>query len=239
MAADIIINNFKKIVVTKPVDIIIEQIRELIISGQLKPGDKLPSERKLSEAFTIGRTHVRDAIRKLEFYGILKTLPQSGTVVAGIGMTALEGLISDVLQLENADFTSLVETRVILEIESAKRAAERRSDEDLLELERALEKYHIKAGKGEEAIDEDMMFHLKIAEASKNKVLKSLMLIIIPDILTNYAKFKVCTNDHLKERYDQHKQLFNAIKAKDELKASDLMRSHLKDILKLGQEMNP
>ncbi|RPJ73447.1 MAG: FadR family transcriptional regulator, partial [Alphaproteobacteria bacterium] len=85
MNEEVVINNFKKIVVTRPVDIIIDQIRELIVSGELKPGDKLPSERKLSEAFNIGRTHVRDAISKLEFYGILKTLPQSGTIVAGIG----------------------------------------------------------------------------------------------------------------------------------------------------------
>ena len=69
-----------------PADKIIKQIRNLITSGQLNPGDKLPSERKLAEKFGVGRTSVRDAIRKLEFYGILKTLPQSGTVVTGIGL---------------------------------------------------------------------------------------------------------------------------------------------------------
>jgi GntR family transcriptional regulator, transcriptional repressor for pyruvate dehydrogenase complex len=237
MTGDFVIKNFKQIVVAKPVDIIIEQIKELITSGQLNPGDKLPSERKLSEAFNIGRTHVRDAIRKLEFYGILKTLPQSGTVVAGIGMTALEGLISDVLQLENTDFNSLVETRVILEIEIAKLATNRRTEEDLVELEKALNKYYKKANKGEEAIDEDMMFHLKIAEASHNKVLKSLMLIIIPDILANYAKYKVCTNDRLQKRYDEHKKLFNAIVAKDPEKAAIIMQTHLKDIIILGHEI--
>jgi len=52
----------------------------------------------------------RDALQKLEFYGILRTLPQSGTVVAGMGIAALEGLITDVLQLEESDFHSLVET---------------------------------------------------------------------------------------------------------------------------------
>jgi len=237
MNDEVVINNFKKIVVTKPVDIIIDQIRELIVSGELKPGDKLPSERKLSEAFNIGRTHVRDAISKLEFYGILKTLPQSGTIVAGIGMTALEGLITDVLKLENPDFASLVETRVILEIASAKLAAEKRSEQDLEELQTALDKYNEKISLGEEATGEDMMFHLKIAEASKNKVLKSLMLIIIPDILASFAKYKVCSNDRLKKRYDEHKLLFDAIKVKDSEMASTLMHNHLKDVLKRGQEI--
>lgn len=237
MARDHVINNFKQIVVTKPVDIIIKQIRDLITSGELKPGDKLPSERKLSEAFNIGRTHVRDAIRKLEFYGILKTLPQSGTVVAGIGMTALEGLISDVLQLEKSDFSSLVETRVVLEIESARQAALRRTDEDLIELKKAIKKYCEKIDNGQEAVDEDMMLHLQIAEASKNKVLKSLMLIIIPDILTNYAELKVCSDDGLIKRSDQHQKLYDAIAAKDADKAAEFMRIHLQDILKLGQEM--
>lgn len=237
MAEDFVINNLKKVVVTKPVDIIIGQIRDLISSGQLKPGDKLPSERKLSEALNIGRTHVRDAIRKLEFYGILKTLPQSGTVVAGIGMTALEGLITDVLQLESADFSSLVETRVILEIELAKLAAERRTEADLEELKVALDKYSNKAELGIDAVEEDMMFHMKIAEASQNKVFKSLMLIIIPDILTNYTKYKVCTNDRLKMRSNEHQELYDAIANKDPELASDIMRLHLNDIMKIGANL--
>jgi len=237
MAQDLVISNLKKVIVTKPVDIIIDQIRELISSGQLKPGDKLPSERKLSEALNIGRTHVRDAIRKLEFYGILKTLPQSGTVVAGIGLAALEGLISDVLQLENSDFSSLVESRVILEIELVKLAAVRRTEEDLKDLKLALDKYYAKIDKGIEAVDEDMMFHMKVAEASQNKVLKSLMLIIIPDILTNYAKYKVCTNDRLKKRYDEHNQLYDAIADQDAQRAANIMKLHLNDIMKLGESL--
>jgi GntR family transcriptional repressor for pyruvate dehydrogenase complex len=237
MSRDVAINSFKKIVVTKPVDIIIGQIRELITSGQLKPGDKLPSERKLSEILNIGRTHVRDAIRKLEFYGILKTLPQSGTLVAGIGMTALEGLISDVLHIENSDFISLVETRVILEIESIRLATQRRTKADLVELENALKNYYEKVNSNEDAVDEDMIFHLKIAEASKNRVLKSLMLIIIPDILANYSKYNICSNDTSKSRFEEHKRLYRAIVDKDADTATQMMTYHLEDILKQGRNL--
>ena len=66
MSADLL-KNFREIVIETPVDKIIRQIRELISSGQLKSGDRLPSERMMSERFGVGRTYVRDAIRKLEF----------------------------------------------------------------------------------------------------------------------------------------------------------------------------
>jgi len=74
-----LLNNFSQIVIETPVDQIIRQIKELITSGQLNPGDRLPPERKLCEKLGVGRTHLRDALKKLEFYGILKTHPQSGT----------------------------------------------------------------------------------------------------------------------------------------------------------------
>ena len=109
------LKNFTEIKVDSPVDIIIRQIRDLIASGQLKPGDRLPSERLLSERLGVGRTQLRDALRKMEFYGILKTRPQSGTVVAGLGLPALQSLITDMLQLQGNDFKSLVESRIILE----------------------------------------------------------------------------------------------------------------------------
>lgn len=61
-----ILDSFKEIEVERPVDKIIRQIRGLIISGYLNPDDKLPSERKLSEKFNVGRTHIRNAIRKYQ-----------------------------------------------------------------------------------------------------------------------------------------------------------------------------
>ena len=104
MAEFDVLDTFKEIKIETPVDKIIRQIRALITSGQLKPGAKLPSERKLAEKLGVGRSSVREALQKLEFYGILKTVPQSGTLVAGMGITALEGLITDVLKIENSDF---------------------------------------------------------------------------------------------------------------------------------------
>ncbi len=231
-----ILQNFQEIVVETPVDIIIRQIRDLIKSGQLNPGDKLPPERKLAERMGVGRSHVREAIHKLEFYGILKTMPQSGTIVAGIGITALEGLISDVLKLEDSDFGSLVETRVILETNIARLAAQRRTEEELKVIERALIAYETKLEKGLPAVEEDLMFHIKIAKASGNSALKSLMLIITPDIVYSYNKLKVCSDDRAWQALEEHKLILQHIKNQDGDSAALAMRLHLKDVLEYSQE---
>ena len=231
------LSNLQKITIEKPVDKIIKQIRMLISSGELSPGDKLPPERKLADHLGVGRSAVRDAIRKLEFYGILKTLPQSGTVVAGIGITALEGLISDVLEIEDADFASLVETRVLLEAKSAFFAAERRTAEDIKNLHRALEAYEMKVSEGVQAVEEDLLFHLKIAEASKNKVLRSLMLIITPDIVSHYVNLEICGDGRPYQALEEHKQILNHIENQEAQLADQAMRQHLSDVLQYSLEL--
>lgn len=225
-----ILNNFSQIEVETPVDKIIRQIRDLITSGQLKPGDRLPSERKLSERLGVGRTHLRDALRKLEFYGILKTHPQSGTVVAGMGLPALEGLITDMLRLQGRDFKSLVETRVILETNIAELAALNRTDQDIIEIENALNAHRIKIEQDKIAVEEDLLFHLKITEASKNSVLNSLMLIITPDIMQYFKKHNVCGEGRAELAVEQHEQLLQHIIDRNPEKAGNAIREHLKDI---------
>lgn len=222
--------NFREVSVEKPVDAIIRQVQELLIAGALKPGDRLPPERKLSEQFGVGRTHVRDAIRKLEFYGILKTRPQSGTYVASIGLSALEGLIADILKVDTPSFVSLVETRVLLETSAIRLACERRTDEDLALLEESLNSYAAKARQGIRAVEEDLMFHLTIADMTKNKALKSLLMIIVPDIITNYTVFKVC--DTLPNKaMEEHEQLFRFIREGNAPAAEAMMQEHLKGVM--------
>lgn len=222
---------FKEITIEKPVDKIISQVRELISSGQLQPGDKLPPERKLAERFGVGRTHVREALQKLEFYGILKTLPQSGTVVAGLGIKALEGLISNVLRIEHKDFHSLVESRVILETNASMLAAGRRTNQDLAAIEAALEAYSLKVMAGESAVEEDIMFHLAIAEASKNFVLKSLIMIVLPDILSYFIKSKFCQDGRYHKALDEHRLILDCIRQNKVREVEAVMKEHLKEIL--------
>lgn len=239
-----VLNNFSQIVVESPVDKIIRQIRDSISSGQLKPGDRLPSERKLSDKLGVGRTHLRDALRKLEVYGIVKTLPQNGTIVSGLGLPALEGLISGMLDLESNDFKSLVETRVILETNIVKLAAQNRSENDILEIEKALDAHRLKIEANEVAVEEDFLFHLKIADASKNSVLKSLMLIITPDIMLYFKKHNVCGDGRSETAIEQHESLLQHIINKDSESAGLCLSMHLADIseyvqtLKKGMVLN-
>lgn len=231
MAKSQLLQNFQEIKVESPVDKIIKQIRSLITNGQLKPGDRLPPERKLAEKFGVGRSHVREALRKLEFYGILRTLPQSGSIVAGLGISALEGLITDVLKIENSDFASLVETRVLLETNAASLAAQRRNGDEIASMQQALAAYEEKVKRGEQAVEEDLMFHLKIAEASENSVLKSLMLIITPDIINSFIQLDVCKEDRPLEALEEHKVILQHIIDQKPEEASAAMRLHLKDVV--------
>lgn len=232
-----VLKSFEEIKIESPVDKIIRQIRSLITSGQLNAGDKLPSERKLSERLGIGRSYVRVALQKLEFYGILKTLPQSGTVVAGIGITALEGLISDVLKIDNSDFASLVETRIVLEIEAARLAALRRTEEDLEQIKAALDAYEKIVKRDNTAIEQDLMFHLTIAEASKNSVLKSLMLIITPDIIRNFNQLNICDDGRSYTSLEEHRIILEHIIDGNADGAAAAMEEHLQEVLRYSYDL--
>lgn len=223
--------HFQEIALEKPSDKIINQIRDLIRSGQLKPGDKLPPERKLVEKFGVGRGHVRDALKKLEFYGILKMLPQSGTVVAGLGVKALEGMISNVLDIESPDFHSLAETRIMLEVNAVRLAAERRTQEDITRISQALEEFRMKVEAEEQGIEEDHLFHLRIAEASQNSVLRSLSMIIVPDMIRYSQEMDICGDGRFRLALEEHESILEYIKQGDGQKAAEAMKTHLGDLL--------
>ena len=131
---------------------IISKIRDLIILKNLEPGDKLPSERMLSDKFEVSRSNVREAIQKLEFYGLLKSIPQSGTFVANNGTIAMNGMVEDILRLDEPDFKSLVETRILLELKTTRLAALRRTEDDLFNMNECLQAYKKKVLDGNDAV---------------------------------------------------------------------------------------
>jgi len=233
------LENLKKVKLENPVDLIISQIRELILSGVIKPGEKLPPERKLAEHLGVSRGQIREAINKLQFYGIVSVQPQSGTIVNGLGIVALEGLITDILKLEKVDFKSLVDTRILLEKEAARLAAINRTKDDLVQLSNALDQYEKKVLENNVAVEEDLLFHLKIAEASKNTVLKSLMLIITPDIVKSFIQFKVCDDGNNKNIIKEHRNILEMITKQDEAGAVLAMEQHLTDIKGFSLKSKP
>lgn len=232
------LENLNKIKLQNPVDLIVSQIRELILSGAINPGEKLPPERKLAEHLGVSRGQVREAINKLQFYGIVTVNPQSGTIVNGFGIVALEGLITDILRIEQVDFKSLIDTRILLEKEAARLGAINRTDNDIIEIKNALNQYESKVLENDIAVEEDLLFHIKIAEASKNTVLKSLMLIITPDIVKSFIKFKVCDEGNNKSIIDEHKRILEMIINQDENGAANAMEDHLVEIKNFSFKFN-
>ena len=213
-------------------NIIIANIRDLIINKNLEPGDKLPSERMLSEKFEVSRSNVREAIQKLEFYGILKSKPQSGTFVADIGQVAMNGMMDDILGLEDPDFKSLVETRILLELKTVRLAAKRRTDDDLKSMESALEAFKEKVLNKEDAVQEDLLFHLAIAQACGNSTINRMMLIITPEIINNFEKYHVCDKNQSEKRLKEHQDIFEAIKEQNTQKAKQMMKDHFVELYK-------
>ena len=219
-----IIDKFQELDLKKPADLIIEQIKNLISEGSLKPEDRLPSERAFSDQFGVGRGHVREALKKLEFYGIIKTIPHRGTVVSELGVAALEGLISNMLGFRKDDIDSFLETRSILEINSARLAAERVSKSDIVELTNVHKAFSQKVENEDPGISEDHLFHLKIAELSKNTLLRTLIALITPDIFTT----SINRDGRAKEAMKEHERILQAIEQKNPHKAAKAMKKHMK-----------
>lgn len=209
---------------------IIKGIRQYINFKNLEPGDKLPSERMLSEKFEVSRNNVREAIQKLEFYGLLKSRPQSGTFVANIGIIALNGMIDDILNLEDPSFKSLVETRILLELKTVRLAALRRTEEDLERIQKALEAYKEKVLNGKDAVQEDLLFHLAIAKASGNSTMNTFMLTITPEIITNFEKHHVCDKGLAQEGIKEHYEIYKAILDQNPKLAKEKMKIHFKTL---------
>ena len=209
---------------------IIAQIKALINNKNYEPGDKLPSERMLAEKFEVTRSNIRDSIQTLEFYGLVKSIPQSGTFVADIGITALNGMIDDILNLPSPSFKELVEARIFLELKGVKLAALRRTEDDLIHLENALAAYSDKVIRGEDAVQEDLLFHLAIAKASGNPTLNTFMLKITPEIITNFEKHHVCDKDTAFNGIQEHKDILDAIRSMDTAEAKNAMKKHFKNL---------
>lgn len=207
---------------------IVAKIRDLILIKNLEPGDKLPSERSLAAKFDVSRGIIRESIQRLEFYGLVKSMPQSGTFIADIGPVALNGMVDDIVNLSKPDFKSLVETRVLLELKAVEMAAIKRTDSDLKNLENSLNNYADKVEKGIDAIQDDLLFHLAIAKASGNSTLHTLMLTITPGIITNFDRYHVCDLNLTKLGVKEHNDIFEAIKRRDPIAAKKMLKVHFK-----------
>jgi GntR family transcriptional repressor for pyruvate dehydrogenase complex len=156
-------------------DEIVDQIIDLISRGVLEPGERLPSEKELCVRFNVGRTTIREALRSLAVMGILDGRVGEGTFVSKDNRRYLEKSFQWGLLIDRKSVDELVETRLMLESQTAYAAAARASGENLREIEEALEGMRQTLDRPQEYLEHDLRFHLAIARATQNRILYNLL----------------------------------------------------------------
>ncbi|MFB3884818.1 MAG: FadR/GntR family transcriptional regulator [Thermodesulfobacteriota bacterium] len=197
-----------------------EQIRNLILEGKLKPGDKLPSERELSKVIGVGRLSLREGLRILESSGILKTRygVQSGTYVAKVGLEHLTERFSDMLKLSDFSIDQLTEARLEIALINLRYFMKRGSKEEIQELETCLQEIERLLGSGLQTREQNLLFHQLIARGSKNPVFISLHNALL-DILRQFLSQFSSPPEHSKKILEGKKTILKCIKEKDVEKA--------------------
>ena len=221
---------FKKISPRKISDEIIEQFKELISRGELKPGDELPSERLLAESIGVSRPPLREALQALQTMGFVEIRPRSKIVVKSITGKTLGEPISQLIEDDVSKVFELLEIRRALEAWTAYIATKRATKEDIANMERIIAKDQENLKQKKDIAKTDADFHLAIATASHNTLLSHLMATWY-DLLwktQRISRTKIFRHSgNYQTIADQHLALFQAIKAGDKEKASRIAREHM------------
>jgi len=213
--------------------IVLNYLRDQIVSGQLKAGTKLPSERALGETLGVSRGYVRKALAKLDHYGLIETLPQRGTIVAGLGSKAISGLIASIGSFDEAfEPANLFEIRSLLEVFAARRAAERADKDDVMEILKWHSEFRARASNGQRGLEEDHLFHLAIAKASANPVCLALTSYITPQIISMNVDFAESDPNRFQSTVLEHDRIIRCILAKEADGAARAMQAHMDEAYK-------
>ena len=212
-------------------DKIIKQIKNIIIEGKLKPGDKLPPERELAERFAVGRTTIREALKALSYVGLIKKVKEGTVINRNISNFFIDSL-TQMLILKHLDFEDLFETRKILEVKLAGLAAQRATTEDIKMTENILKKMSEKVNQNPYGfVTEDIKFHESIAKAAQNKVLYEIF-VTIRSLLRKAQEEVVKYPGIMKRSLIYHQKIFEAIKKQNVSKAKRVMFNHIDDVEK-------
>lgn len=150
-------------------------IKEMILSGRLKAGEKLPTEHELAESLGISRPTVRESLRALVALHILKSVHGRGTYVASLNTEDLMQPLDFVLSMAWGALQELFDARLVLEPAIAALAAERVTDAEIMELRLCIEQTHVASHSPDDFLDLDIRLHRLIAQASHNNLLLGLI----------------------------------------------------------------
>jgi GntR family transcriptional regulator, transcriptional repressor for pyruvate dehydrogenase complex len=209
---------------------IVEQIEESILNGELKPGDKLPSEHELAEQFNVSRTAVREAVKTLTQKGLVVVYVGRGTFVTDGTSEVVRhslGLMLKIGQEEGSQY--LVEIRDIIEPEIAALAASRARDEIFASLHEAVELMDRSLGDTHLFIEADLDFHLALAEGTHNPIVLLLVDALV-DLLRDLRVHTARAEGALIRAQEHHKRILEAVQARDPEAAREAMRQHLNQV---------
>lgn len=220
---------FQKIKPKKISDEVYEQIKSIILSGKLKPGERLPPERDLAVEMGVSRTSLREAIQRLEAQGFLYQVQGGGTFVKTITNGILDSAVEEFVKRDEAIF-DLMEIRKILETWGAHTAAIRATTEEIDTMKRYLEEMREAKEKGQIGHISDANFHFAISYGTHNVMLIHLMknLFYWIEKVSYEVRSRMYTNSESHEAlFKQHTDIFNAISARDPERAYDAMLVHM------------
>ncbi len=222
---------FRPVKTKRTSESILEQIKKLIIEGQLAPGDKLLTERELSERLQVSRASVREALSALNLAGILEIKHGEGIYIKRPGPDSIIEPLTFILLLEKDKLQNILEVRKALEVEAAGLAAERCPPELLEELKKVVEEMEEDLPAGKKAEQLDLSFHLTLAQASQNPLLSRLMNtvqeIIGQTLKVTRALWLSATSGTTRRLFEEHRDIYLAVAARDRARARELMYRHL------------
>ncbi len=223
-------NMYTPIQSNKVFEQIAQQIEKRILSGELQSGDRLPSERELSQQFHASQTAVREAMKTLEQRGLVDMRPGRGTIIIDGTSKAMRhsmGLMMKVGQAGNS--VSLVELREIIEPEIAALAAARATSEQIARMREAVEVMDAHIYEVDAYIAADNEFHRALATGTQNILILTLIDSIV-DLLSEQRKLIFTTKGAPERGQVHHKRILECVINHDSEAAREAMRDHLHQV---------
>lgn len=208
-------------------ELVFERMLRAIKSGAYEPDERLPTEHELAAEFQVSRPVVRDALKRLRDQGLIYSRQGSGSFVRSFGLKEPLGFG----QMENiSHLQQCYEFRLTLEPEAAAQAAERHDEETLKPIQEALELLRDATNRQRHREDADYMFHLAIAQASRNQYFATAMEALKDHIAVGmqfHGLSLKLTSYGLREVFEEHNAIFEAIRDRKRELARQRMKSHL------------
>ena len=218
---------------TSAADEIFHILHERILSGELKEGDRLPSQDKLGKQLGVSRNTVREAIYKLTVMGLLKAMQGVGTVVCSTTSTPYMASLTEHLLLQPATVREFLEARIYVERATVRLAAARTDTAELEQMKEMLaaQRKAFENSDLQEFSRLDADFHLALAHASRNRVLER-FLEVIRDMLNRFILEVSNLPEAVEKAISFHEAILVQISAHDEDAAEDMIRRHMADVVK-------